>query len=192
MSNGSNFQPQYQTPPQQFQPPKKSHTFRNVVLGILVGGFLLIAGCTAIILLGANSIDTSTLPTDKPTTSAPAEPDSKTTAPAPTKTAVPAVKWVKLVTLSGSADKSSDTIKTTGGKIRITYSFKVIDDLGGILAAVYLLDEGTDLVKDGGVPDVTVRDAGKDFITLRKAAGEYYLRVMAANARYTVTVEEQR
>ena len=46
------FQPPY---PPQFQPPvKKSHTVRNVIVGMVVGGFLLIGGCTALVAISAN------------------------------------------------------------------------------------------------------------------------------------------
>lgn len=36
-------------PPSQFQPPKKSHTVRNVVLGVLAGMVLVVGGCTAVV-----------------------------------------------------------------------------------------------------------------------------------------------
>lgn len=70
-----------QTQPQP-QPPKKSHTFRNVVLGILVGGFLLLGGCVALVAIGANGIDSEvkagTAQSSDPTT----EPTTEDTAPA--------------------------------------------------------------------------------------------------------------
>lgn len=104
----------------------------------------------------------------------------------------PAKKWVKLVTLSGSADKSSDTVKTTGGKLRVSYNFADPTKTGMIVAAVYVLDEGVDPQKDGAIPDVMISEPSKDVTTIRKGAGEYYVRITAANTKYTVTVEEER
>lgn len=103
--------------------------------------------------------------------------------------AAPKQHWVHLATIKGSGTKSSDTIVTKGGKIRLIYTFKGATSVGGY---VYFLDEGTDLQKDGGIPDVTVDKAGTDQTVLRKSAGKYYLDVMSANASYTIKVAELR
>lgn len=101
-----------------------------------------------------------------------------------------AKKWVPLTTVTGGTEKTSDTIRTTGGKIRVSWTFT-----GGSMAmgAIYLLDEGTDLQRDGGIPVAMIDEAStKDSIVLRKSAGEYFVQVSAANAKYTVRVEEER
>jgi uncharacterized protein DUF4352 len=51
-------QPDLPNPGMPERPPKKTHTFRNVVLGILVGGFLLIGGCVALVGYGASELGT--------------------------------------------------------------------------------------------------------------------------------------
>jgi TM2 domain-containing membrane protein YozV len=94
--------------------------------------------------------------------------------------------WTEVAELSGSADKSSDTITLTGGRIRLTYSFQ--GDY--IVGAIYLLEEGTDLQTDGGFPVVTISSPISDETILRKNAGDYYLHVSAANTNYTVKLEE--
>jgi len=94
--------------------------------------------------------------------------------------------------MSGSADQQSDTITLTGGKVRVTYDFVDTSGYGMVVAAIYLLDEGTDLMTDGGIPDVMISEPGAGETILRKSAGDYYIRVTAANTSYTVTVEEQR
>jgi hypothetical protein len=189
VSNG--FQPQHQQQYQaQYQPPKKSHKGRTVLIVIsAVIGVIVVIGIAS---AGGGTPDAAT--TQAPNTVATTKPAAtKTTQPvAPKITAPAAKKWVKMVTLSGSADKTSDTIKTTGGKVRITYDFRDPSGSGMIVAAVYLLDEGTDLAKDGGIPEVMITEAGKDSTTVRKDAGEYYLNVSAANTKYTITVEEER
>ena len=94
--------------------------------------------------------------------------------------------WTQIAQLSGNADKSSDTITLTGGRVRLTYSFQG----NYVVGAVYLLEEGTDLQSDGGFPVVTVSQSTSDETILRKGAGDYYLHVSSANADYTVTLEE--
>lgn len=120
-------------------------------------------------------------------------PTEATTKAGASKSTVPpavAKKWVPLTTVTGGTEKTSDTIRTVGGKIRVSWTFT-----GGQYAAgaIYLLNEGTDLQEDGGVPVAMIDEAStKDSIVLRKAAGEYFVQVTAANAKYTVKVEEER
>lgn len=91
-------------PRPQFQPkPPKKHTVRNVVIGVVVGGFLLIGGCTALIGGALSSVDNPTTvtspvdngPTPDPVTTPtnqntptvpPAKPTPKPSKAAPTKT----------------------------------------------------------------------------------------------------------
>ena len=96
-------------------------------------------------------------------------------------------KWTQIAQLTGNADKSSETIKLSGGQVRLKYNFTGSDPIVG---AIYVLEEGTDLMKDGGIPDVTISKAGSDKTILRKDKGDYYLHVTDANAQYTVTLEE--
>lgn len=100
-----------------------------------------------------------------------------------------AKQQVVVVKLSGNSNKSSDTFSLTGGKVTLTYDFK---GASSIVGAIYVLKEGVDLQKDGGIPEVMVSQAGSDSTILRKAAGDYYLQVNSANADYTVTIEEER
>lgn len=100
--------------------------------------------------------------------------------------------WTAVTTITGNADQQSDTIALTGGKVRVTYDFVDSSGSGMVLGAIYVLDEGTDLMKDGGIPDVTVSEAGAGETILRKGEGEYYVKVAAANVDYTVTIEEEK
>ena len=96
---------------------------------------------------------------------------------------------VVVAELSGNANKSSDTFRLSGGKATLTYDFK--GDIA-VVGAIYILKEGTDLLVDGGIPEVMVSEAGSDSTIIRKSAGDYYLQVNSANADYTVTIEEER
>ena len=94
-------------------------------------------------------------------------------------------------TMSGNADQQSDTIVLSGGRVRLAYDFTDSSGVGMVVGAIYLLPEGTDINVDGGIPDVIVSEAGAGETILRRSAGEYYLKVAAANTDYTITLEEQ-
>jgi hypothetical protein len=195
-------QPQWQpgmpVPPQvPNQKPKKPFFKRTwvIVTGAVLGVFVVIGIASGGGSTPTNTAD-STVPSggvtssDQPADDKPSEQPKESTKPA-TQPKPAAKKWVKLVTLTGTADKQSDTIRTTGGKVRMTFTFKNTAGIDGV-GAIYFLDEGTDLQKDGGIPEVMVTEPGKDVTTLRKDAGDYYLKVTAASFKYTVTVEEER
>lgn len=105
----------------------------------------------------------------------------------------PAAKseWKTLAKLSGEANKQSDTFALKEGKTRLSYEFEDTSGMNMIIAAIYVLPEGTDLEKDGGLPEVMISEAGKDTTIIRKSPGDYYLRVLAANTKYTVKLEVQ-
>jgi hypothetical protein len=175
-------------------PPKQKKPFFKRTWVIVTGAVLLVFIVIGIANGGGSpTTDSAAEPSggvtssDKPVTSEKPQESTKPSQPAPA-----AKKFVKLVTLSGKADKQSDTIKTTGGKIRLSYTFTDPSNSGIIVAGIYFLKEGTDLQKDGGIPEVMISEPGKDTTTLRKDAGEYYLKVTSANAKYTVVVEEER
>ncbi|WP_313407655.1 hypothetical protein [Aeromicrobium sp.] len=130
----------------------------------------------------------------KSDTSAASTPAAQEQKPAADKKKAPAPKpkWKTVAKISGSADKQSDTIKLTGGKVRVVYDFKDTSGMDMIVGAIYVLDEGTDLMEEGGFPEVTVSESGKGETILRKGSGEYYVKVTAANAEYTVTLQEMK
>lgn len=127
--------------------------------------------------------------------SEPSEPETKIEQVEEVETQAPEVtepQWTTVATLTGNADQQSDTITLSGGKTRVTYDFVDSSGYGSIIGAIYVLTEGTDLMTDGGIPDVMISEAGAGETILRKSAGDYYLKVTSANANYTVTVEEQK
>ena len=98
-------------------------------------------------------------------------------------------QYVTVVDLKGNANKNSDMFELKGGKVKITYTFSGVQSIVG---AIYLLKEGTDLNQQGGIPEVTVTEAGTDSTFLTKSAGKYYLSVKAANTTWNVKIEEER
>lgn len=120
----------------------------------------------------------------------------KEVAPAPVEEVAPEPaaepEWRTVATITGNADQQTDTISLTGGKVRVSYDFVDSSGYGTIIAAIYVLTEGTDIMVAGGIPDVMVSKPGAGETILRKSAGDYYVKVTSANADYTVTVEEQK
>lgn len=98
-------------------------------------------------------------------------------------------QYVKVIELSGNQNKKSDSFTLLGGKQKITYDFQ-----GGdmIVGGIYLMKEGTSKDKEGGIPEVMVQNSGSDSTITRKGSGTYYLDITAANAKWTVIVEEER
>lgn len=109
--------------------------------------------------------------------------DNKTVASASAKVET----WNTVTTLSGSANKDSDTFTLHGRKVKLTYKFTGNTTPVG---AIYVLPEGTDISKDGGIPEVMISKYGGDSTFLTKSTGNYYLHITSANADWTVKIEE--
>lgn len=61
------------------------------------------------------------------------------------------------------------------------------------LASIYLEEEGTDIMKDGGIPIKMLQKDESGETAIHKDAGNYFLDVKAANFdSWTVTVEEKK
>lgn len=189
------YQPPQQTPP----PPKRRRTGRIVVAVVVacLVGIIGVGSCTALMFDGAVTAGTNdTRPQVQPTRSEPGPsvptptPETTKPTPTPTPTPKPAVKrWVTLAKITGSSNKATEEFTTTGGRLKLVYTFA---GSSYVVGAVYFLEQGQDLTVDGGIPEVMVTEATRDATELHKAAGTYYVSVKAANARYTVSVQEYR
>lgn len=177
-----------------------------IVIAAVIAGLFVIGLAGALIPDPEPSGDP--LPNVVTTTSAPAPTATVTeTAPAPvqeTTTQAPppkpvAKKWVPLSTVKGTEDDEGQTVTTQGGQVRVRYSFRDTTD-GFMIGAVYVMNEGETLRENGGIPEIMVgsddatgpKDTAAGVRTMRLDAGEYYLVVSAAGAKYTVTIEELR
>ncbi|MBA4606962.1 hypothetical protein H1W00_00545 [Aeromicrobium sp. Marseille-Q0843] len=154
--------------------------------------FIIPIAFVALAIAGSALSGGETEPTDEKPVAAAAETTTaaKTEKKPAAKKPAAKPKWRKVAELSGSADKQSDTIKLTGEKVRLSYEFKDTSGMDMVVGGIYLLDEGTDLMSDGGIPEVMISEAGKDSTILRKDKGEYFLKVTAANVEYKVVLEE--
>lgn len=98
-------------------------------------------------------------------------------------------EWVEVIKFSGKGDKKSEIFTYRGGKARLRYDFKE-GQYGGMFAA-YVVKEGDDVMREGGVPEVMLfeGESGESNLShLRK--GNYYLNITSANGQWTVIVEE--
>ncbi len=169
-------------PPAPPQPPRKRRVGLWIVAAIIGLIVLCLVGGMVIALTGGIEE-----PTTAPAPTEEAVSPTQEAKPSPTKPEAAPKKWVTVTTLSGNASKQGAPFKLSGGRTRLVYDVK-----GGeaIIVAVYLLEEGTNLQEEGGFPEVTIDRAGKDSTEVSKPAGNYFLKVEAANAQWTITVQE--
>ncbi|WP_251043497.1 TM2 domain-containing protein [Arthrobacter sp. ISL-48] len=119
-------------------------------------------------------------------------------AAAPATQAAPAAAktWTKVAELAGSADNASQTFALSGADARLVYTFTGGKELNGssmALASIYLVEEGKDLTKDGGLPAKLLQKDESGETAVHKSKGSYYLDVKAANFdSWTISVEEKK
>ncbi|GAB3780922.1 DUF2510 domain-containing protein [Nocardioides pacificus] len=122
------------------------------------------------------------------TESTPNDPKGKPT-PEPEPEPEPEPKWMTVGKLSGNTNKAGPDFHLDGCDIRMTYN--VQGDATSTIVAFYLMDSGTQLMEDGGFPVAQPTKTGPGETTLRKDEGDYYIEVVAANAEWTVQVQEK-
>jgi hypothetical protein len=177
------------------QPPKKKRSGALwIVLGAVLGVLLLCGIGGVIVAAGDGQPTAGNAPVEyaDPTTAPAEEPAAEPTtaaAKAPEKKAAPAKKtWKTVATLNGSENKNGPVFRLSGAPARLSYTFKK----GNLsLVAIYVLSKGTVFERDGGIPEV-MPQSRKGSTELYKEPGEYYLKVIAANTTWSVTVQELR
>lgn len=104
------------------------------------------------------------------------------------ETAAPSKEWVELITFSGIGEKKSNEFTYSGGKARMRYNFQCN---GYGACAIYVVEEGIDSMSVGGFPEVMLNNSenGESNLSHLKK-GSYYLNVISANGKWSVTVEE--
>lgn len=112
-----------------------------------------------------------------------------TQATAPSTTAAAVGGWVEVASLSGKDNKQGEPFALSGAPARLSYK---VTGSSSVIAAFYVMAEGTSFEEVGGIPEVMASDSGEDSTMLAKDAGNYYLEVKAANCDWEVIVEEQQ
>ncbi|HQO90635.1 MAG TPA: hypothetical protein PKX72_12000, partial [Chitinophagales bacterium] len=81
--------------------------------------------------------------------------NSNTTVSSSAETEVQKPKeWVTVYTFNGNGMKKSPAFDLSGADARIRYSYKAPGGLGMGIFSVYVVDEGDDITKTGGIPEV--------------------------------------
>ena len=160
--------------------------FVIVVMGTLVSNIVNNATPTA-------TITDSTIHTNPTTTSATAptrNPNTQRQTNTPNTTAVPTQgHWVTVATMKGNNNKIGPNFHLSGSPVTLTYSVKGDPTYAQVI--IYVMDKGTQLTKDGGIPDIgPTSGITHDTTMLQRESGDYYLQVVSANANWTVTIQE--
>jgi len=101
-------------------------------------------------------------------------------------------QWTEVYSFKGNGMKKSPVFELTGEDARIKYSYKAPGGLGMGMFSVYVVDEGEDIMKTGGIPEVmTQAESEESESSIQKSAGKYYLNVNASGS-WTVVIEEMR
>ena len=99
-------------------------------------------------------------------------------------------QWTEVYTFKGNGLKKSPVFELTGNDTRLKYKYKGQGGVG--MFAVYVVNEGQDIMKTGGFPEVmTQAESEESESTIQKGSGRYYLNVNAVGS-WTVTVEEKK
>ena len=99
------------------------------------------------------------------------------------------MEWQKVISLSTSVDKQSDTFHLEGGKQKIIYT-----NTGGDMSmcSIYIMKEGTSLDKNGGFPEAMIDGDQSGETMARKDRGDYYLDIGTVNGSCSVELQELR
>lgn len=191
--------PPHGQPPAYAPPPKKSNLLRNVIIGVVVLMVLMCGGCFAIVGLGANEVskevDKSVQAEESDST--PTEDSEATPAESakPEKTeeeeeeeAEPSATWKTVAKLAGNTNKAGPDFRLSGCDTRMTYTVQGGDML---IVAFYVMESGTSLTEDGGIPVASPTESGRGETVIRLSEGDYYLETASANATWSVQVQEK-
>ena len=100
-------------------------------------------------------------------------------------------QWTEVYTFKGSGMKKSPTFELTGSEARLKYKYESQHSGMGMFA-VYIVDEGKDIMKQGGIPEVmSTEEKEESESSIQKRAGRYYINVNCIG-KWKVTVEELR
>ena len=149
------------------QPKKKMSLGKKILIGI---GILIVIG-----IIANSGKDKSSSASSTTTGTTNAEPAK-------------AKQWTEVFTFKGNGMKKSASFHLNGGKARIKYSFKA--DMG--LFSFYVVPEGEDVMKEGGIPEVMTQQSETSETYITKEEGNYYLNVNSSGGNWTIVVEEEK
>jgi hypothetical protein len=160
----------FSTMTQSEQPKKKMGLGKKILIGL---GILIIIGIIA------NSGK------DKGTTTNTNSTSGTNTSSEPAK----AKQWTEVFTVKGSGLKKTASFTLSGAKARVKYKYST-GDMG--IFSFYVVPEGEDIMKTGGIPDVMIQQSEASETYITKDAGTYYLNINSSGGSWTITVEEEK
>ena len=98
------------------------------------------------------------------------------------------LEWKTVVRVSARGKKQSDTFALRTAKQRLLYSLSGNENAS--MCWIYVIEEGKTLTGNGGVPAATVDKIGPGDTLMRRAPGNYYLEITAANCDCNVEIQE--
>jgi len=107
-----------------------------------------------------------------------------------TESPVAEKKWTEIYTFKGNGMKKSPSFTLSGNEARLKYSYKGQSGVGIGMFAIYVVGEGDDIMKHGGVPEIMTQAENEESeASLQKSEGRYYLNVNAVGS-WAIVVEE--
>lgn len=98
--------------------------------------------------------------------------------------------WQTVYTFKGNGMKKSPTFELTGGEARLKYKYNSDNGMG--MFAAYVVEQGKDIMKQGGIPEVmTSAENEESESSIQKSAGRFYLTINSIG-NWTVRVEEYK
>jgi len=98
--------------------------------------------------------------------------------------------WQTVYTFKGNGEKKSATFELTGAEARIKYKYNNDERVNIGVFAVFIVDEGKDLMAEGGFPEIMTSEPNEESeSSIQKSAGRYYMSVKAAG-KWTAVIEE--
>ncbi|UAY52764.1 hypothetical protein [Ferruginibacter albus] len=98
-------------------------------------------------------------------------------------------QWTQVFTIKGNGMKKSASFALGGGKTKVKYDYK--DNSGAGVFSFYVVPEGEDVMKTGGIPEVMIQQSESSETYITKDPGNYYLNI-SSTGNWTITVEEEK
>jgi hypothetical protein len=119
------------------------------------------------------------------------EATSSSSSSSPKKTEPSSAKqWTEVFRFKGNGMKKSSSFELTGAEARLKYAYKAPSGLGMGVFSAYVVKQGVDIMKTGGVPEVMTQAENENSESaIQKSAGRYYLDINASG-NWDVSVEE--
>ena len=150
-------------------------------LAAIATGIIGTLSISASVMSGGEPFVTSTI---RPLGSRPAS------APASAQKAPDSTDWKVAMFLSGNSSKRSPLFDLIGQEARMIY--RVEGDVWSIFS-VTVMEAGTSTYRDGAIPDImTTGPCPGEMSYLYVGPGRYYLDVTAANAAWSVVIQDRR